>query len=250
MPVQLPSGAVRAGVNLVDNPQNFKAHVTITGTLGTYFTVPGLRSASAFTIISAGEEPPAPPEPTKVDTLAKARTMPGELIQVEGTVTTGTGFWGGNAFYIQDETAGIYVYTTSAKVAPGDNVRLIGTVSAYSGELQLQPTTIEVISSNNELPAVQTITPAGVNEETQGELIELKNVAITGLAAVNNFGTFEFTAKAENGENRRHSQRQPQRTGVRALSSAIQRRRSGPRFRDCFEIQRNLPSENARHRKF
>ncbi|SDH88098.1 hypothetical protein SAMN04487975_10937 [Planococcus glaciei] len=200
LPVQLPSGAVRAGLNLVDNPTNFKAQITITGKLEAYFSMPGLKSPTAYTIISAGEEPPAPPEPTAVDTLAKARTMPGELIQVEGTVTTGTGFWGGNAFYIQDETAGIYVYTTSAKVAPGDNVRLIGTVSAYSGELQLQPTTIEVISSNNELPAVQTITPAGVNEETQGELIELKNVAITGLAAVNNFGTFEFTAKAENGE--------------------------------------------------
>ncbi|MGB2993939.1 MAG: DUF6359 domain-containing protein, partial [Paenisporosarcina sp.] len=51
IPVQLPTGSVRAGVNLVDNPTNFKAEVTITGTLGAYFSVPGLRSASAFTII-------------------------------------------------------------------------------------------------------------------------------------------------------------------------------------------------------
>lgn len=197
LPVQLPSGSVRAGVNLVDNPSNFKAQVTITGTLGAYFTVPGLRSASAYTILSEGE---APPEPTAVDTLAEARTTPGELISVEGTVTTGTGFWGGNAFYIQDETAGIYVYTSSAKVAPGDNVRLVGTVSEYSGELQFQPNTIEVLSSNNEVPALQEITPAGVNEDTQGELVELKNVTITGLKAVNEYGTFEFTATHENGE--------------------------------------------------
>ncbi|WP_394121329.1 DUF6359 domain-containing protein [Planococcus donghaensis] len=197
LPVQLPTGATRAGLNLVDNPANFKAEVTITGTLGAYFTVPGLRSASAYTIISEGE---APPEPTAVETLAEARTMPGELIQVDAIVTTETGFWGGNAFYVQDDTAGIYVYTSSATVAPGDLVRLTGTVSEYSGELQLQPNTIEILSSGNELPAVQTVTPAGVAEDTQSERIELQNVTITGLKAVNEYGTFEFSAVAENGE--------------------------------------------------
>ena len=197
LPVQLPTGSVRAGINLVDNPTNFKAEVNITGTLSAYFSVPGLRSASAFEILSGGE---APPEPAIVDSLAEARTMAGELIQVEATVTTGTGFWGGNAFYIQDETAGLYVYTSSATVSPGDIVRLKGTVSEYNGELQLQPNTVEVLSSGNALPAMQTITPAGVNEETQGELIELRNVTITGLQSVNSFGTFQFTAVAENGE--------------------------------------------------
>lgn len=197
LPVQLPSGSVRAGLNLVDNPTNFRAEVTITGKLEAYFQVPGLKSPTAFTIVSEGE---APPEATVVDSLAEARTMAGELIQVEATVTTGTGFWGGNAFYAQDGTAGIYVYTSSAAVAPGDIVRLTGTVSEYSGELQLQPNTVEVLSSDNELPVVQTVTPAGVNEDTQGERVELQNVTITGLKSVNDYGTFEFSAKAENGE--------------------------------------------------
>ncbi|WKA57836.1 DUF6359 domain-containing protein [Planococcus shenhongbingii] len=197
LPVQLPTGSVRGGLNLADNPQNFKAEVTITGTLSAYFSVPGLRSASAYTILSEGE---APPEAAPVDSIAEARTSNGELIEVEGTVTTGTGFWGGKAFYIQDETAGLYVFTSNANVAPGDNVRLTGRTSLFSNELQLQPDTIEVISSNNPLPAAQTLTPAGVNEETQGERIELRNVTITGLKSVNDFGTFEFSAAAENGE--------------------------------------------------
>ncbi len=195
--VQLPSGSIRTALNLVDNPTNFKAEINITGSLEAYFSVPGLKSPTAFEILSEGE---APPEPTVVNSLAEARTMPGELIQVEATVTTGTGFWGGNAFYVQDETAGLYVYTNSATAAPGDIVRLTGSVSEYSGELQLQPNTVEVLSSNNELPALQTITPAGVNEDTQGERIELQNVTITGLQAVNDYGTFEFSAVAENGE--------------------------------------------------
>lgn len=196
LPVQLPTGSIRSGLNLVDNPSNFKAEVTITGSLEAYFSTAGLKSPTAFTILSEGE---APPTATPVDSVQEARDSEG-LISVEATVTTGTGFWGGNAFYVQDETAGIYVYTSSATVSPGDIVRLEGTVSEYSGELQLQPNTVEVLSTGNELPEAQVISPAGVNEETQGERISIERVEITNLKAVNNYGTFEFTAVAENGE--------------------------------------------------
>lgn len=196
LPVQLPTGSIRSGLNLVDNPSNFKAEVTITGSLEAYFSTAGLKSPTAFTILSEGE---APPEATPVDNVQEARDSEG-LISVEATVTTETGFWGGKAFYVQDETAGIYVYTNDANVTAGDIVRLEGTVSEYSGELQLQPNTVEVVSSGNELPEVQAISPAGVNEETQGERISIERVEITNLKAVNNFGTFEFTAVAENGE--------------------------------------------------
>lgn len=201
MPVELPAkSAARTELNLVDNPSNFKAEIVITGTLIKYFSRPGLKSPTAFTILSNGETPPPAPTAEKVDSIAEARATAGKLIELEGTVITGTGFWGGKAFYIQDETAGLYVYTTSADVASGDQVRLVGTVSEYSGELQLQPNTVEKLSSNNELPALQTITPAVVNEDTQGERIELQNVTIAGLKSVNDFGTFEFSATAENGE--------------------------------------------------
>ena len=202
LPVQLPTGSVRAGINLVDNPQNFKAEVTISGTLSAYFSVPGLRSANAFTIISEGETPPPPPEAEVLENIAAARavTDTDKLISVTGTVTTGIGFWGAKAFYIQDGTAGIYVYTSSADVSPGDIVELEGKVSPYSGELQIQPSKITKISSANTLPTAQEITPAGVNEETQGERIQLNNVVITNLEKVNDYGTFEFTATHENGE--------------------------------------------------
>ena len=196
LPVQLPSGSIRSGLNLVDNPANFKAEVTITGSLEAYFTTAGLKSPTAYTILSEGEEPPTA---TPVANVQEARDSEG-LISVEATVTTETGLWGGNAFYVQDDTAGIYVYTSSATVTAGDIVRLVGTVSEYGGELQLQPNTVEVLSSGNELPEAQVISPAGVNEETQGERISIERVEITNLESVNTYGTFEFTAVAENGE--------------------------------------------------
>lgn len=197
MPVQLPTGSIRSALNLVDNPGNFKAEVTITGSLETYFQVPGLKLPSAFTILAKGEEPPA----AKIlESIAEARSSNGELIQVEGIVTTGIGFWGGNGFYIQDETAGMYVYTNSAALAPGDRVRLTGKTSVYSGEMQLQPSTVEKISAGNDLPDVQAVTPAGVAEDMQGERVEVQNVTIKDLKAINDFGTFEFTAVGVNGE--------------------------------------------------
>lgn len=48
LPVQLPSGYVRSGLNLVDNPGNLGRKVQITGSLEAYFTVPGLKNSSAY----------------------------------------------------------------------------------------------------------------------------------------------------------------------------------------------------------
>lgn len=199
LPVQLPTGALRTALNLKDHPENFKAEVTVTGSLEAYFSVPGLKSPTAYTIISEGE---TPPEAEVLENIAAARavTDANKLVKITGTVTTGTGFWGGKAFYIQDTSAGIYAYTSSVDVNPGDVVELEGKVSPYSGELQIQPTKITKISSGNELPPRQIITPAGVNDETQGERVTINNVAITNLKKTNDFGTFEFTATHENGE--------------------------------------------------
>ena len=60
MPVQLPSGAVRAALNLVDNPGNYKKQVVLTGSLEKYFGVAGLKSVSAYEI--EGAETPEEPE--------------------------------------------------------------------------------------------------------------------------------------------------------------------------------------------
>lgn len=50
IPVQLPSGVVRAGVNLVDNPGNLGKKITLTGEIQKYFSMAGLRNATAYTI--------------------------------------------------------------------------------------------------------------------------------------------------------------------------------------------------------
>ena len=46
MPVQLPSGDVRNGVNLKDNPGNYKKDVLLFGNIETYFKVPGVKAVT------------------------------------------------------------------------------------------------------------------------------------------------------------------------------------------------------------
>ena len=46
MPVQLPNGAIREGLNLQDNAGNYKKEVTLYGDIATYFKVPGIKNTS------------------------------------------------------------------------------------------------------------------------------------------------------------------------------------------------------------
>ena len=62
MPVQLPSGAVRNGLNLVDNPGNYKKEVKLTGSLEKYFGVSGLKTVTKYEIDGVTPEEPDAPE--------------------------------------------------------------------------------------------------------------------------------------------------------------------------------------------
>ncbi|WP_186667803.1 endonuclease [Sporosarcina sp. BP05] len=132
-------------------------------------------------------------------TIAGARTEINKTVQIEGIVTTNPGLWGGGAFYMQDETAGMYIYAGSANVQPGDKIRVTGKVITYSNEVEIENPTIELISSGNVIPNAQVVEPSGVNEDTQGELVTINNVTISNLT-FDSYGTFEFQAIAENGE--------------------------------------------------
>ena len=46
MPVQLPTGAIREGLNLQDNKGYYKKEVTLYGDIATYFKVPGIKNTS------------------------------------------------------------------------------------------------------------------------------------------------------------------------------------------------------------
>ena len=79
IPVQLPIGSVRDGLNLQANPGNYKKEVSLKGDIATYFTAPGLKTVTEYSIdgsSSGGGDTPAPtPEPGGDATFAKATSV-------------------------------------------------------------------------------------------------------------------------------------------------------------------------------
>lgn len=133
--IQLPS-SYRANFGLFTNPSNLGKKVRITGSLEKYFgNHAGLKSPTSMEFVGDDTTEPNPPETA---TIAEARAAVGtdRTVLIQGTVTTLPGSWGGKAFYVQDETAGVYVFSSSAEagsLAVGDIVSITGKTSLYSG---------------------------------------------------------------------------------------------------------------------
>lgn len=62
IPVQLPFGDVRTGLNLQTNPDNYKKSICIKGQLQKYFGQMGVKTVTEYTISGGGDQPtPTPP---------------------------------------------------------------------------------------------------------------------------------------------------------------------------------------------
>ena len=126
-----------------------------------------------------------PEVPTEVSTVAEAREAgAGKTVTIEGIATTKNGLWGYDTFYMQDGTAGMFVFSSPKDVQPGDKVKITGKLLTYKNELEIDPSSLEIISSGNTLPEAQVVAPSAVKEDTQGELIKLENITITDLKVI------------------------------------------------------------------
>ncbi|OWA37726.1 endonuclease [Saccharibacillus sp. O16] len=142
-------------------------------------------------------EQPGSPIP-ELSTIASARTQTeGTVVTLEGVVTTEPGIFGGQAFYLQDATAGIYVFQSQSGFHQGDKIRVTAPLALYNTELELTtPTAIEKVGTS-ELPAAAAAD--AVTEANQGQLIQLKNVTVSNVVAATPAGTFEFDATSSAG---------------------------------------------------
>ncbi|WP_160035403.1 chitinase N-terminal domain-containing protein [Paenibacillus sp. An7] len=131
-----------------------------------------------------------------LSTISEARTKSeGTQVMVEGVVTTQPGSFGGQAFYLQDDTAGIYVYQTQSGFKIGDKVRVKAALTVYNTELELDEIeSIEKIGDGN-VPSAKPVVSLG--EDTQGQLVQLNNVTIENLVSASPAGSFEFDAVGE-----------------------------------------------------
>lgn len=175
---------------------NVQINPTASGAANLRFRVNGTNTITeAVTIANVPAEPlpeDKPPVPEK-SSIADARQTPeGTLVTVEGVITSEPGAFGGQAFYIQDDTAGIYVFQSTAGFHKGDVINISAKKTTYNTELELSdPVVLKKIGTAQVPdPIVQT----ALSESNQGRLVTLENVTISNYITATPAGSFEFDA--------------------------------------------------------
>lgn len=127
---------------------------------------------------------------------SRAKTV-GSKVTVEGVVTTEPGIFGGQTFYLQDHTGGVYVYQNAAGYHQGDVVKITAVTALYNTELELADIAAIEKTGTAELPSPIPATEA--NSSNQGQLLQLKDVTLTNIISATPAGSFEFDAVSDNG---------------------------------------------------
>lgn len=143
MPVQLPSGAVRSALNLVDNPKNYKREIKLTGNIEKYFGVAGLKGVSAYEFVGDATDEPELPE--GVSSISSVIAAGAGAATVQGTIVATYA----RGFLVNDGTGTILVYLGEDKgYSEGDVVKVSGETTLYAGLLQFPNTsTIEKVGT-------------------------------------------------------------------------------------------------------
>ena len=107
-------------------------------------------------------------------------------------MTTEPGAFGGQAFYLQDDTGGIYVFQTQSGFHQGDKIKITAPLVLYNTELEL--TTPVSIEKTGTAPLPEAVPVDRIDDSNQGQLVELQNVEIRNIITASPSGSFEFDA--------------------------------------------------------
>ncbi|UJF36430.1 S-layer homology domain-containing protein [Paenibacillus hexagrammi] len=133
------------------------------------------------------------PQLPALSTIAEVRNQgANQSVTVEGIVTTEPGIFGGQAFYLQDGTGGIYVYQNTAGFHAGDRVSVSASTSLYNSELELASPLDIHKTETTQVPAPNVVT--ALNDSNQGQLVTLNDAEITNIVSATPPGSFEFDA--------------------------------------------------------
>ena len=110
--------------------------------------------------------------------IADVRNSVGQDVTVSGIVTNGDEL--GLIRYFQDGTAGLAAYGSKlANVKRGDSILISGTLKDYNNLLEIDPIeSVTIVSSGNKLPNPKIMTIDRIDEDFEGQLIQINNVEI------------------------------------------------------------------------
>jgi len=165
MPVQLPAGAIRTGLNLKDNAGNYKKEVTLYGNIEKYFGATGIKAVS-FAILNGteigtnpaggsggGDTPSGDVKTVTIADFNAAAESTDVWYKLTGTISNlKEGDLYGN-FDLTDGTGTVYVYGLLAEkggekkkfqelvekygLANGSTITIIGNRGSYNGKIEV-----------------------------------------------------------------------------------------------------------------
>ena len=128
-------------------------------------------------------------------TCAAAHTQQTGTATVTGIILNGSEL-GTTTRYIQDATGGLALYSGTALsgVNRGDSIKVSGTLSTFSGLLELGTLTINSTSSGHSLPAANVISAAtGFTIANEGTLVRLNGVTFSATGTFSGNANYTFT---------------------------------------------------------
>ncbi len=137
--------------------------------------------------------------------IAAARALTiGDTVTVTGVVLNGSEF--GSVRYIQDSTAGIAVYNVPANpiitaAIAGSKITVTGVLANFHALLEIGSVTFAtLVSSSQPLPQIQIITPSGMAENTESEIVQIKHCTIQGIGNFAASTNYNFNSNGESGQ--------------------------------------------------
>lgn len=139
--------------------------------------------------------------------IEEARGMAeGTTVTITGTVTNGAEL--GIIRYIQDATGAIPAYPGTGSVANfpdnvkrGDVIEVTGQLKIYNGLLEIDPITSYLIQASGQpLPPAKVVTPSGINEENEAQLLQVNGVSFENGGGVFSVGNYTISANGEESE--------------------------------------------------
>lgn len=135
-------------------------------------------------------------------TIAEAKELAlGAKVVVQGKVTTVPGSFGTKSFYIQDNTAGMLVFTSSLNETPaiGNTVRIEGATAEYNGKFEIIPDEIEITDNGTTSPAAKAVSLSDISEENEGLLVKVKAAEVTKITSDNYKSAYITVSDGMNG---------------------------------------------------
>ena len=136
----------------------------------------------------------------------------GSEVSVIGVVTTPDYGTSGTAFFIQDSTAGISIYSSTTITVSFDSLRRVeqgmlvylnGTLGVFNGLIQIVPSFVEHMGDNQHIPDAIQVNGTDFIAETplQGSRVFIPNVQLSSPFIPNSNFAYNITATDKDGNN-------------------------------------------------